>query len=526
MLTSVGFSYMTLQKDDSERPAFGTSIKVRIFILISLIILPALIVLVVLFMKSIRYQLDQASKDICIAIAENMRSWFSVMDIQNPQLGKELKYLTNQRDRIRVIDVFLVNEKILLPFATSRDTTILPTPKDYDVLKTGSIEAQHKLVGEEPVMDISLALERDGKRIGVLHTIITEPKTALWLAGGMTNLLIGTVVLMLLVAIALFAYMNIAVTAPIKRLVDGMQKATRGELHTVVQATTSGELGWLTLVFNRMMRQISQFNKQLQEKIKEATSELEEKNRELISVNEKLFTLQHKLIQAERLASLGQLSAQLAHELGTTLNVISGHIQLLQSEAGGQVQSQRLSVIQTQLDRLTSIIRNVLKTMKLPEPRLESVNVNKVLKDITTFISPTLASRNIVLETSFEDNLPETMGDKHQLEQVFMNLITNAIESMENGGVLRVETCKTTNLEYGKCILIKFTDTGIGIKEEDMKRLFEPFFSTKKDAQGSGLGLAISKEIIKNHNGQILVSSKLGQGSVFTVELPTQKNDG
>ena len=421
-------------------------------------------------------------------------------------------------------------------------------------MKSGKVILERRKSDEGQLLDISTPLHIKGAIDGVIHMAVAVTESERWLASANTHLMIWTIVVLLVIAVTLYIYLNIAISNPIKRLVEGMEQATRGNLQATVNIDATGEIAWLTMNLNKMLRQISHFNKELEQKIHDATKELERKNEELSKANEMLFTIQRKLSQTERLASLGQLSTTLAHELGTTLNVIAGHIQIMSANGGlNEEAKSRLNLVDSQLDRLTAIIRNVLKTMRLPEPTFYNVDINNVIKDITTFIMPTLTHNNIKLElklgvkpfTPLESPTPvggvESLGkggvkvpsfltgltiraDRYQLEQVFMNLLSNAIDAMPKGGKLTVESKFIEENSRGdnKYVSIIFSDTGDGIDGEDVKKIFEPFFSTKKDGARIGIGLAICQQIIKNHNGFIEVKSDVGRGTTFYIRLPIE----
>jgi len=225
--------------------------------------------------------------------------------------------------------------------------------------------------------------------------------------------------------------------------------------------------------------------------------------------------LEYQVFQAEKLAALGQLSAGMAHEINNPLFVISGRLEMLKLEELNQKVKDNLELIESQTDRIRRLVDRILKFSRKSNPVFESLNVNETLEMVLPLIHYNkLPSVKIDIEKVFEKNMPEIKGDLHQLQEVFLNILINAYQSMPNGGVIKIITSNFKNL-YAQ---IEIIDTGIGIPPHHLKDIFMPFFSTKKD--GTGLGLSICHNIIKNHNGSIELESQMNKGSKFIIRLP------
>jgi len=231
-------------------------------------------------------------------------------------------------------------------------------------------------------------------------------------------------------------------------------------------------------------------------------------------ITEKI-SLQQQLLTSERLASIGLLSAGVAHEINTPLTGISSYIQILQKKLSKSQHSQILKKIDTQTERVARIVKNLLNFARNPsESSFYQVDLGKNLKTIISLIDYKLKNMNINLELNLSPIRP-IWAQEDRLQQVFINIIINAIDAMPTGGTLKIGLSQTDNLA-----VIKIEDTGRGIKAQHLPHIFDPFFTTKGIGKGTGLGLSISYAIIKEHEGQITVESEKGKGSLFTILIP------
>jgi signal transduction histidine kinase len=256
--------------------------------------------------------------------------------------------------------------------------------------------------------------------------------------------------------------------------------------------------------------------------VETATRELAQRNEELRLANESLFQAQRQLVQAEKLSALGHVAATVAHEIGTPLNSISGYIQLMLMEgAGSEVVGRRLRIIESQLDRLAQIIRNLLNSTRQPEPQLQALNINQLLEAMGNLTQPGMSLRGIHLIWQLYASLPPVAGDPGLLQQVFLNLITNAIDALPQGGVLTISTSPSLGVsQNGHFVEVTVQDSGSGMSEEVKRKAVEPFFTTKEPGKGAGLGLAICNEIIRSHHGKLEIESQEGKGSTIRLQLP------
>ncbi len=241
--------------------------------------------------------------------------------------------------------------------------------------------------------------------------------------------------------------------------------------------------------------------------------------KERLDMERKLIETQEKLLHSEKLAAMGRLTSQIAHELNNPLYGIMNTLELLKTEVSPQ--SKRRKVLDMALSetvRLTELLRKMLSFSKPDEEERQPTDINTILDEILLLVGKQLRENSIRISSSFADDLGEVYASRNQLRQVFLNMINNARDAMPDGGTLTVKT-----LAKGDNIYIEITDTGIGIREENIDKIFDAFFTTKDGVKDVGLGLSVCYGFIKEHGGDIRVSSKWGSGTTFTITLPIYK---
>ena len=235
-----------------------------------------------------------------------------------------------------------------------------------------------------------------------------------------------------------------------------------------------------------------------------------------LEMEAKLRNTQEQLLQSEKLAAMGRLTSQIAHELNNPLYGIMNTLELLKTEVPPQ--SKRRKILEMALSetvRLTDLLRQMLSFSKPDEEEKQRVDVNVILEEILLLVRKQLQENSIKISTALEKDLPEVIASRNQLRQVFLNMVSNARDAMPEGGALSIKTRSTRS-----DIRIEIADTGIGIREEHMNKIFDAFFTTKEGTKGVGLGLSVCYGFIKEHGGDIKVSSRRGEGSAFTIILP------
>jgi two-component system NtrC family sensor kinase len=228
--------------------------------------------------------------------------------------------------------------------------------------------------------------------------------------------------------------------------------------------------------------------------------------------------IEEQIAQADKLVSIGQLSAGIAHEINNPLGVILGYTQLLIRNENSDTQKYNdLKTIEKHVRNCKSIVEDLLNFARSSKPNEDLIRVDEALDDVIHFIQQHAGLENIEVKKHYQASVPEMVLDEKKIKQVFMNLIMNAKHAIGKKGTLSIST--GFNPVEGQ-VMIKVADTGHGIEKKNLARIFDPFFTTKPTGEGTGLGLSVSYGIIKNHGGDILVESNVGQGSTFTILLP------
>jgi signal transduction histidine kinase len=327
---------------------------------------------------------------------------------------------------------------------------------------------------------------------------------------------------LVLMGVLMSVAIHFVVNRPIRRFMDAISSAAATDsVPATVSVATVDEFGVLARHFNEMVARIGQFSDELRTRITEATGELDRRYQQVEQLNALLFEMQRRLSHAERLALSGQVMAEVAHEVGTPLHSVAGHLELLRKDLPPAVLTgdveRRLTVIETQVARVIEIIGRLLDATRRSPGEPTTVDLDGLARDTAELVRPGLASAKIDLEVRLEPALPPVRGRRDQLQQVILNLLMNAIDASLAGG--RVELLTRARPDQGE-VEVAVGDMGPGISTADRKHIFEPFFSTKESGRGTGLGLFITAEIVREHKGRIELDSDAGRGSTFRVIFP------
>jgi signal transduction histidine kinase len=351
--------------------------------------------------------------------------------------------------------------------------------------------------------DITLAMFEISKSTTSLDD---SAYTDLWRAVTMVLLVVLTSV------IAVGSLARSLVSGPITNLLRGIDEVAKGDLSPALLSQRDDEIGAIATRFNEM------------------TFSLRESRAETERQNHAKLELEQRLGQTEKLATIGQLAAEIAHEVGTPLNVIAVRAKATAKRAGEpEVVAKNAHIIAEQTARITRIIQRLLDytRRKVGSPGHERVQLNELTFTTMELLSGQFSSGKVKTRVVRADELPVVEGDADRLQQVLINLLLNAAQAMPDGGSLTVETSLLTRTRPGlsegraqRFVQIEVTDTGGGIPTAIRDKIFDPFYTTKKGIGGTGLGLAVCSGIVKEHDGWIDVEDGPGGGTVFRVLLP------
>jgi signal transduction histidine kinase len=307
------------------------------------------------------------------------------------------------------------------------------------------------------------------------------------------NSLIFVSLVLLVVSAGLSLFWSHRLTRPLEHLSDATKVVGKGQFDIHIPASSGDEIGQLAGSFNQMASELSHREKELK-------------------------TAQEALVQSEKMAAFGQLGAGIAHEVKNPLAGVLGLTQLCLLEAEkATTQFENLVLIEKETKRCKIIIENLLKFSRQEKISFDRIEINRGAEDAIAIVNHQMGINQVKLHHTLAADLPPIWGNANQIQQVFLNLMINAQQAMEgNPGEV---TLTTASIGSGN-VQIQIIDTGPGISKEHQAKIFEPFFTTKTSGKGTGLGLSVSYGIVKEHKGEILVKSKLGEGTTFTIILP------
>ncbi|GAB4435340.1 MAG: hypothetical protein OHK0040_06510 [bacterium] len=307
------------------------------------------------------------------------------------------------------------------------------------------------------------------------------------------RILLNTIIIIILttiISVFLVFKLSLKLTNPIKNMIDVIRKIKRGKMDERIYIISNDEIGELADNFNRMF-------------------DLIKKQKEI----------EQSINQQSKMASLGVLASEVAHEINNPIGIILGYASFLENKVSSDEKMKNIiTEIKKESQRCKKIVENFLNYARIPNPVLKEININSLLEEIISFAVNHPDLGNIEIEKHFDNSLPLIMADEDQIKQVAINLIFNAAYAIEGTGKITVKTEK--GLEG--FVNIIFKDTGKGIPEEHLEKIFEPFFTTKP--KGTGLGLAIARQIVKQHLGNISIQSTVGKGTMVIVSLPIERN--
>ncbi|MGH7853410.1 MAG: ATP-binding protein [Candidatus Binatia bacterium] len=329
------------------------------------------------------------------------------------------------------------------------------------------------------------------------------------------RIVLTTFVLIAVLTSVILVLVRRNVSRPIKVLIERIRTIGEGHWDERIETRGKNEITSLALEFNQMCERLEDLYGRLFK---------EQQNR---------LNLERGLRQSDKLASVGQLAAGLAHEIGTPLNIIGGRAEfLLRRPRSDEEISQNLQIIRSQIDRITGIVRQMLEFSRRREPAFRSVELLPLLHKVTHLLEHKIVDKGVNVNIAIPESLPALQADPDQLQQVFINLFLNSLHALQPGGTIKISAATiyhdngngaATTASYK--LAIEFEDNGAGIPAEHLSQIFDPFFTTKDIGEGTGLGLSVSYGIIKDHGGEIRVESRRGEFTRFTISLPAHGSE-
>lgn len=323
------------------------------------------------------------------------------------------------------------------------------------------------------------------------------------------RIILTTSILIGLLSLVILFLVHRSLTRPMKQLIKGIREIGEGNWEKRLEVEGRNEISSLAVEFNQMS-----------ERLQELYSKLVHEQRERLN-------LERSLRQSDKLASVGQLAAGLAHEIGTPLNIIGGRAEFLLRRPRTQKEvNDNLQIIRSQIGRIAAIVRQLLEFSRRREAAFRNIEVLPLLEKVIGLLEHKIAEKNVRIELKADKSLPSISADADQLQQVFLNLLLNSLQALPYGGRIKISAAIVSDRTGGVVndkppgLCIEFEDNGAGISPEHISQVFDPFFTTKDIGEGTGLGLSVSYGIVKDHGGEIRVESQPGSYTRFSILLP------
>ena len=494
-----------------------TSLQMKATLLVIAIVAGVLGLSTFLNIRVSEHALEQDLRDNAIALARQFAAAIgSWEELNNPTtLQVDIGQVMEDRPSIVGVEVYAMAHGVP-HLITSLDEEVEtdPAPEVFQVAQENKPMALQRQGRTGRQWDAAVPVQVDGILAGVVRLQVSL-READRLAGrerrqAVLIMAASTIAIVLLVSV----FLRQTLHRRLQSLITTMARAEAGDLAGEASVHAEDELGRLAESFNRMLRRIRNFNGELQEQVAQATAELRD-------LNGTLFEARREMGRLERLAAVGEVAAMVAHEVGTPLTSVSGHLQLLAEEVQEPRVKERLSVIDLHIGRAIATIQGFLDSARFPSPNRRPIQMNALIQEVLALASPGIGRQGgIQVVTELSPELTEVFADGNQLRGVLLNIVTNALDAMPEGGQVSLRTRPVFAAEGAVSVQVQIADTGLGISPEDLRKIFDPFFTTKGPGQGTGLGLAICQRIVKAHKGSIEVQSEKGQGTTFLVTLP------
>lgn len=454
-------------------------------------------------MEETQRKVAVTAKAIQIAVENALRDR-QISDIRN--LASELVEYQTEIDRIRLFD------DRLRPIITSNPLKIGEEVPKERLIRVISIKQPmgffQERDGHKAFYYLVPIRNRDGSIRGAMEVVHLATLVEKKLRAATHEIVARVALLSLVIGLIVWFTVKRNILQPIGSLVEGVLSFSHGNLRQRIPVRRKDEIGHLATEFNQMAENLQRAYEQI------------------LTDAERKLELERRAREVEKLAAVGRLTAGLAHEIGTPLNIVSGRAEFLLSRMSeGDPRSKNLKVILEQIDRIAKIVQQLLGYARPQKPEMRPVAIDQVIGKVLSFMDHEIKAKGVKVKTELSKDLSPIAGDENLLQQVFVNLILNSLHAMSDGGVISLRVSMMMGTSNPGYILVEIEDNGCGITPEDLPRIFDPFFSTKKRGEGTGLGLSVTYGIIRDHGGSIEVKSHVGKGTTFLLRLPIFKGE-
>ena len=375
---------------------------------------------------------------------------------------------------------------------------------------------------DHSIVTVAAPFERGSKVVGIVAVSVSlRGISQLQRAAGLVAL-VGVILAIAGITLLIHLRARQLILEPLASIRRVMARARSGDLAARARVPHDDELREVADGLNAMLSELEDLHRTLTERVASKTEELRERNAQLVRSYESVLQLRETAARAQELAAVGQTMANVAHQIGTPLNLASGHVQLLQRELTDPALQRRLTIVHDQIERVASAVRDLLQRAR-PRGDVHPIDLVEMLQRMAEATRLRLSAAHVTLVTNLPSHMPPVSADETQLELAVLNLITNGVDAMPSGGTLTL----AASGDNGR-VRIEVTDTGTGISPEMLPHIFQPWVTTKLAGEGTGLGLSITRDVVSRLGGTVSASSTPGRGSSFIIELPAarQENHG
>lgn len=507
-------------------------LRFQLALLVSIAIVGSLAVAMLLTISLTRASLEQDARGAAVEAAEEIAGELARLPpLSDDAIEKQLEHAMRKHRRVTEVELALEAADSSVAKYSLRSKADSLVKKTAPPLRQGprTLSATVAEAGARAI-EISTPLEGRIGRGRLNVTLSLESVDRLVDTQSKITIAVAAVALLLSLLFAVLIADGV-IGRPLGRLASTMGEVSQGALDRRMSAVGPPEVRLVSEAFNRMLdrlqeadRAVRSFNERLASEVHAATATLSDRNAALAQLNQLFVRTREDLAHKERLAALGQLAAQLAHEIGTPLGSVSGHLQLaLASPDCPPAMRERLVIASQEIARVSGIIRDYLDSTRRLEPDVSTVDVERTIRE-SVEVARGAGARTAKVTIEIGPGAGTWRTDEGVLRQILVNLVANALDATQPpAGTVRVRAVTAEPQRPGRVgneLVLRVEDDGPGLTADALARMFEPFYTTKGRGKGTGLGLAISRELAQGLAGRIDAVSEPGHGATFTVRIP------